>query len=509
VATALLALLTLPAWAQQEPVPDHAVGVVYHDRNRDGVRGADEEGIAGVGVSNGRDVAVTDGNGWWRLPAPGECEFFVIKPRGWTSPLDRDNHPTFYYLHRPKGSGKTQFPGIAPTGPLPAMVNFPLIPHDEPGRFQAIFFGDTQVPDQRYIEYLAHDILDGLSPSSAAVGFTLGDNAANNLVVHEPLKAAIGAVGIPWYYTLGNHDENYDVPGDRQANESFIRVFGPATYSLNWGPVHFIVLDDVLLDPGKDYHAELTADQLAFVEQDLALVPQDALVVYLAHIPVDEVRNRAALFAILAKRPHVFGIAGHTHTQYHLFLGATQGWPGPAPQHYLVNGTACGSWWAGLPDETGIPSSTMQDGTPNGYSVVTFDGSGYSVEFRAARRAADDQVGIAAPETIRSEEAADTAVFVNVYAGSERSGVEMRLTPDSPWLPMQRATQPDPAYVRMAEATQSAQAPYHPLPGATTCLHLWTAPLPAHPSAGVHRIEVQTTDIFGHTYTASRVIWVK
>ncbi len=35
------------------------------------------------------------------------------------------------------------------------------------------------------------------------------------------------------------------------------------------------------------------------------------------------------------------------------------------------------------PDEKGIPHTTMRDGALNGYSVFTFDGQKYDIEFHA------------------------------------------------------------------------------------------------------------------------------
>ena len=55
-----------------------AVGTVFEDRD-----GASRPGLAGVLVSNGRDVTATDAAGRWILPAPVPCVFFVIKPAGY------------------------------------------------------------------------------------------------------------------------------------------------------------------------------------------------------------------------------------------------------------------------------------------------------------------------------------------------------------------------------------------------------------------------------------------
>ena len=59
-------------------------GVVFDDRNGNGVRDADESGLARVGVSNGVDVILADDAGHYELPlsGAGEATLFVIKPRG-------------------------------------------------------------------------------------------------------------------------------------------------------------------------------------------------------------------------------------------------------------------------------------------------------------------------------------------------------------------------------------------------------------------------------------------
>jgi len=53
-------------------------GVVFEDLDRDGRHGLGEPGIAGIGVSNGRDVVQTDAAGSYALPARGQ---FVVLTR--------------------------------------------------------------------------------------------------------------------------------------------------------------------------------------------------------------------------------------------------------------------------------------------------------------------------------------------------------------------------------------------------------------------------------------------
>ena len=62
-------------------------GTVFNDFACTGVQHPNAQGIAGVLVSNGVEVAVTDLAGHWHLPEREGCEVFVIKPHGWALPV--------------------------------------------------------------------------------------------------------------------------------------------------------------------------------------------------------------------------------------------------------------------------------------------------------------------------------------------------------------------------------------------------------------------------------------
>src|SRR6516162_10227568 len=117
-------------------------GTVFEDRDGSGAASAANPGLAGVLVSNGRDVAVTGADGRYRLPLPDEATIFVIKPAGFMPPVDPEtNLPRFYRHHQPKGSPaklNLTFEGLAPTGPLPASVDFSLTRQDEPSAFDVV-----------------------------------------------------------------------------------------------------------------------------------------------------------------------------------------------------------------------------------------------------------------------------------------------------------------------------------------------------------------------------------
>ncbi|MFZ9090773.1 MAG: metallophosphoesterase N-terminal domain-containing protein, partial [Planctomycetaceae bacterium] len=222
-----------------------ATGVVYEDQNGNQVLDAGEPGLAGIRVSNGREVTVTDAEGRYQLPVDNDTILFVIKPSGYRTALDEDNISRFYYIHKPNGSPPLKFPGVEPTGPLPASVDFPLYPVEEPQQFDVVFFGDPQPRNQQEIDFIAHDVVEELRGVDAAFGVTLGDILFNDLNLFDSFNQTVGHIGIPWYNVIGNHDINFASDVDELSDETYERVYGPAYYSFDYGSVHFIAVDDV------------------------------------------------------------------------------------------------------------------------------------------------------------------------------------------------------------------------------------------------------------------------
>lgn len=504
----LIALVPTLALAQQT-----ATGYVFEDSNKNGKKDNYEMGIKGVRVSDQTRVTTTDATGKWSLPLDEAQEtYFVVKPRGYRTPLDKDNLPRFYYMHVPEGAPRgTKYEGVKPTGPLPMSIDFPLYRQTEPDKFRAVMFADPQPRDMREVEYVTHDVIESLIGIDAAFGVTLGDIAFDNLETFGPQNAAIGLIGIPWYNVIGNHDLNLDAPDDALSDETFQAVFGPNYYSFDFGPTHFMVLDDVeFLGAGKGYRGGFGTRQIEWIKNDLAATPKGQLVVLMMHIPLVNVGDRQEVYRLIEQRPNVISISGHTHYQEHIFIDQKDGWRGIKPHHHTVNVTVSGSWWQGAPNELGIPHATMRDGAPNGFSIFTFDGFKYSIEFRAARSPVSHQMNVYASEEAVRAEAASATVMVNVFGGSERSVVEARLD-DGPWVRMEKVMKPDPRYAEAVARDASLQRPYRPLPAPIQSPHLWEVQLDKlfggeQPHWGSHAIQVRETDMFGRVHYGYRVI---
>ena len=531
-----LALLTLfgVAILNSQSVANTARGVVYHDANANGARDRDEEPIAGVCVSNGLEVVKTGEDGRYELPVDDDTAIFVIKPRGWMTAIDDLNIPRHYYTHKPKGSPPHNYyyPGIDPTGPLPNSIDFPLTRTDAEDDYSVIMMGDPQPYDLAEIRYYANDIVSEIHGSEAKFMIALGDLVGDDLSLFEPLNEVHAALGIPIYNVYGNHDMNFRSPNDEDADETFERVYGPPNYAFQYGQTHFIVLDNVRWNGfqrdnvdgrpnNANYNGHLHEHQLEFVKNYVALVPKGDRIVICTHIPLPltsfggethSTPQYAKLLEILSGHPYTCSFSGHTHINQHFFAGAEEGYdPGSGEIHHHHNVvTASGSWYRGPLDDRGHPMATMRDGAPNGYAVYRFSGNKHTGYYRAAGRAKDYQLEIYAPPVVTAGGETPVEIQTNVFNGSEKSTVKLRLG-DGEWQNMEKKDRLDPAYAALYKRDKGVALleKRSVLPEPAISLHMWQTELPSGLDPGFHLIEVETTDVFGQTYRAKRIIEVR
>ena len=210
-ATALTPVV--PALAQDD---DQTVqGRVFLDANENGKLDDGERGIAGVAVSNGREVVTTDDQGRYSLPVDGETIVRMTKPAGYAVPTNESELPQFYYIHDPDGSpNDLRYPGVEPTGPLPDRVNFPVHEAEETESFEAILISDPQPQSGREIDYIRDDVVSELIGTDAKFGMTTGDIMFDDLSLLPRYNAVIGQIGVPWWNVPGNHELNFQASGD-------------------------------------------------------------------------------------------------------------------------------------------------------------------------------------------------------------------------------------------------------------------------------------------------------
>ncbi|MFC4872330.1 calcineurin-like phosphoesterase C-terminal domain-containing protein [Negadavirga shengliensis] len=490
-----------------------ATGFVYHDANQNGKKERSEKGIPGVAVSNGKEVVLTDNQGKYVLPVDDDNIIFVIKPSSYTAPLDENNLPRYFYIHKPNGSPDLKYKGVEPTGRLPKSVDFALYPQQEENNFTAIVFGDPQPYTEKELELFTKGVVDkATKEKKASFGISLGDLVGDDLDLHPKYAQVMRNMGLPWYNVMGNHDMNYDAEVDEHADEAFEATFGPANYAFNYANAHFIVLDDILYpDPrdGQGYWGGFREDQLDFVENNLKFVDKDKLVVLAFHIPLWHVNentfrnsDRQRLFDLLKDYPNVLAMSAHTHLQRQNFYSGSDGWDGAQPFHEYNAGTTSGDWYSGKLNAEGVPVSTMRDGTPKGYALLRVEGSKYTIDYQTIGQPLQHQIRLYNPKVVANNRGTSAGIFANFYMGHQDSKVEYRID-NGEWKPMTWVEAADPDYTAglvewdLVEELMPGRRPSNAVPST----HLWRAAIPTNLSLGKHHIEVRATDMFGRVFT--------
>ena len=484
-----------------------AKGRVFLDANEDGKFNDGDQPFESVRVSNGKEIVQTDNKGMWKLPLEEDAIFFIIKPSGFQSKLSENNLPRFYYIHKPNGSPKLRFPGSKPTGALPESIDFPLYPSNEPEDFQMLLFGDPQPRNNQEVDYIAHDVIAQLiGNQSATFGVTLGDIAFDNLDTFEPLNQAIAMIGIPWHNVIGNHDINLDADSRKHVNETFEATYGPSWYSFDYGQVHFVVLDNIdwgVRDGRKRFIPNFGERQREFLKNDLALIPETQMVVLLMHVPFLNCEDHQEMFRIIEDRPFCVSVSAHRHVHSHYFFGKDEGWKGKKEHHHIVNVTVSGSWWSGAKNDRGIPHSTMGDGAPNGYSIMSFADGSYTMDFRGAGVPASEQMLVQLADEVSSDK--ESPFWVNVYNGSSKSQVEFAIDGSNDWQKIEQKEATDPNFVRIHKQESQVQPPIEPkLNKPRISTHLWQGALPAGLKSGTHLLRVRTTDMHDRVFYGQR-----
>jgi len=512
-ARALMPTLTLASllFASGLAAQQTATGVVFEDTNANGTRDAGERGVAGVAVSNGRDVVVTDSEGRYEIEIDDDTIIFITKPANYAVPLDEHNLPQFYYIHKPAGSPAYYYPGVPPTGDLPDSVDFALIPQEPKTNFRAVFLADMQPQTEQELDYLRQTLFPELAGQNFAFGVNLGDIMFDNLEVFDPYKEILKAVGVPFYHTIGNHDLNFDAPDNSTKGETFQSHFGPLNFSWQEGDVHFVSFDNIYWRGRQEgrfatnlYDSTMIQEGLDWLANDLAQVDEDKLVVIGIHAPLyyhrggRYVGNIEAFFDVIADRSRVVTIGGHTHTNYIHRFSSEDGWNHDGELIDINAVVASGSWFSGPSDYRGIPVSMQRDGTPAGYTILEFDGPDYLIHYKGTERPADEQIRIYAPGNHPNGDNPRRLILANVFYGTRDTVVEYRLN-GGEWVEMTFAPQRDPLGTKFFSGPADTGKPWvNPL----ISHHIWEAQLGSNPPRGLNRWEVRATLPDGRVFTS-------
>lgn len=517
--------------------PSIASGIVFLDENANGKRDESEPGIEGVSVSNGIDVVRTDAEGRYEVRLDPEHILFVTKPAAYDVPVNQDNLPQFYYRHYPNGTpavAEWEWPVIEPTGPLPESIDFPLLPGATSDAFRAMAFADPQTANHDELDMLRKDIIDPLikNPHGAAFGIVAGDVVHNDLSLYDRYNQLMATLGFPMWNVPGNHDLNFRAPDRILATETFKSIFGPDTYSFDYGMVHVLALNNVDYrgaENGYVYEGRLTDEQITWIRNDLAYVERDRLILIVTHIPLlthapnesgeryspaVNTTNLGDLLNALKGFEHVHAISGHdTSNSWKTEINHEHGWQGrPFIAHTLAE-VRGGGWQSGPRDGRGVREATMGDGNPNGYYVLEFEGTSMIPHFIPAGGTRADRLRIMIDTPLvpagqqpgsaltldRGVPGAATMVVANFFDGGERDRLRMSID-GSESVEMARIERSDP-YVVMQHSRFADTADAFTPPVVSS--HIWQSDLPPGLVPGVHEVTITARDEYGQEFEAS------
>ena len=505
-------------------------GLVFHDVDGNGRHGGDEPLLPGIAVSDGTRIVRTNARGEYFLPVESGRTTFLIKPAGWSLARREDGLPDFWRHVQAEPGPVLKYGGIA--SEFPGCRSFALRKDTrQAGQLRTLVFGDPQPRTATEAGYYERGIVEAVMARHAAaagaapageparagdLGLTLGDVVHDDLSLYPQMNRATSRLGMPWLHVAGNHDLDFDAARDEDSLLSFRSTYGPDTFAWEEHEATFVLLDNVVYRPGQtpDYIGGLREDQFAFLAAYLPTLPRERRLVVAAHIPFFDptpgretfrAADRERLFALLAPFPNVLLLTAHGHVQRHHLHDAAGGWRGPQPLHEYNLGAACGAFWSGVPDASGIPVGTMADGTPRGWAELSLRADArYSLRWQAASGAEAGDIGLHAPKVLRRGAYPAFGVYANVYMALPDAVVEYRVGGGA-WKPMQRVARADPRL--LAENVRDDLAEglrgFDRSPEAAASTHLWRGTLPTDLAPGVHRIEVRTNDAWRGQLSAS------
>lgn len=469
---------------------------VFLDANGDGHWSRGEQGVPGVAFSDGQTLWHTDANGEVHLDGASDAVFFVIKPAGFRLGVRSDGLPDFW---RVAGSSTN-------TWEVPLATDAVRPP------YSVRVFGDPQPKNTADVGYYANDVVASERRlPRAQFGLSLGDIVHGNLPLYPAMIQATAAMETPWLHVSGNHDRDYAAASDEASLATFRRHFGPDTFAWEEQGLALVVLDNVIHQPGTGvparYVGGLRESQFEFLSAYLASVPDDVLLVLSMHIPLfdtapdpefdtfrDEDRQR--LFALLKSRRHVLVLSSHTHTQEHHWHSAAEGWQGETPLHEFNVGAACGAFWSGAKNSSGIPDTRMADGTPNGFATLRVERDGaYALRWHVAGEERDPAFALHAPKVLRQGAWPGFGVYANVWMGDAASRVEYRIG-GGEWQRMQKVDRADPQLLAINALDDASDVlrGFDRAPEAQVSPHLWRGALRTDLPAGEHKVEVRVFD---------------
>lgn len=491
---------------------------------------ANGAGLAGVAVSDGIEIAITDQNGAYYLPSKKEKIFvFVSIPSGYEVEVNGPL-PQFYKKHNGNKN-------------IIETIDFELTPVNN-DKHIVLALGDMHLANRNnditqfqsgFLTDAKQTIAKYKNDGYKVYGLTLGDMTwdnywyENNFSFPQYLNL-VQNIGIPLFHTMGNHDNDPYLNADWAAENAFRVTLGPTYYSFNLGKVHYIVLDNIqYINTGgkqgtigaREYNVVIIAEQMAWLKKDLATITDKSTPIVISMHA--QLNNQPSTSNSASKRLDNFDdfinalssftdvnvLTAHTHICY----GHENG--NNIMEHN--SGAICATWWwTGKSGYAG--NNTCKDGAPGGYVIWKFDNRNYQWKYKSAGYDEDYQfraydlnkcqitAAKYAPKSTDAELSKyngpyatannNNEILVNVWGYDKRWKVEV-FEGSNP-LTVSRVSALDPLHIISYEALRlNAGA----VPTADFSTNANTHMFKAKANSATSSITIKVTDRFGNVYT--------
>ncbi len=438
-------------------------------------------GLAGVAVTDGSNIVLTDSMGRYSLATLSLSQFvYITTPSGYDVPVASGSIPQFYHTLTPSDS----------------IYDFHLTPSaTDDNRHAFVVHTDVQVTSKADVALFAGQIVPDTRQTLqrlAAEGYKVfgtdcGDIVGDTPSLFDDYIRACQVLDTPFFRIIGNHDMDYWGRSFETSYRTFSSLFGPTHYSFNCGKAHYIFINDNFYTGfGINYIGYIPESTLRWLEQDLNLLPKGSPVFVFMHIPTAESTDldhasfnydwlaNVRQFHYMFKDFDTHIVSGHTHFNMNLEFNSHL--------YEHVTAAVCGTWWR---------TEECMDGTPRGYGVFTVDGERVSWQYKSAGYPSTYQLRAYTPGS--AAEYPDEVV-ANVWNYDSRWRVEL-LENGKPTATMKRYTGFDP--ISHAHCSNKK-----------VVLYDWISPITnphmfhARPRNAAARLQVRATDRFGNVYIA-------
>lgn len=287
--------------------------------------------------------------------------------------------------------------------------------------------GDPQVDDSTEMGYARRSVYRELyGRRDLDMCIFLGDMVNDNMSLLPESVGVVDSLPYQCFMVPGNHDRDvYRGPKSSSYRprdlSTWRKVVGYVDTSFVRGNVRFVLMNNVRhSDSGMtDYVGGFTDRQKHWLDSVLNRCVGEtsgkmlsraernpSLTILATHIPFSQMKGRDSVLAMVPDTSRLLLVSGHTH-----FVSRDDS------LRELIVGAACGSWWRGVKDSSGIPYALQSCGAPRGYFVVDIHRDGtYDLSYKCIGRPASDQLSVwAVPNDSTGR---SYRLYINAFGGS-------------------------------------------------------------------------------------------